>query len=123
MMHAMLRPRCSSLLLVGMIALVLAAGCRRDGCVGGDDGRCVPPTACTALHYSCGYLPGTLRLTQVGADEPPSKDPKSLAAAGDFELSNDLVRVVLDAPEHPHHLAPSGGSIIDFAPVGPGAEA
>jgi hypothetical protein len=106
-----------------IVALVSAAGCRRDGCVGGDDGRCLPPTACTALHYSCGYLPGTLRLRQVGADEPPSKDPKSLLAAGDFELSNDLVRVVLDAPEHPHHLAPSGGSIIDFAPVGPGAEA
>ena len=28
------------------------------------------------------------------------------------------MRVVIDAPNHPQNLAPSGGSIIDFAPVG-----
>ena len=43
--------------------------------------------------------------------------PKALAATGDFLLENDLVRVVLDAPDHPQGLAPSGGSIIDLAPV------
>ena len=30
---------------------------------------------------------------------------------------NDLVRLVIDAPDHPQNLAPSGGSILDFAPV------
>ena len=31
----------------------LAAGCHRDGCIGGDDGKCVPAAACPALTYAC----------------------------------------------------------------------
>ncbi len=102
------------------LVLVSAAGCRRDGCVGGDDGRCLPAAACPELRYSCGALPGTLLLTQVSGEDAGMRaaSPKMLAAPGDFVLENDRVHVVLDAPEHPHHLAPSGGSIIDFAPIG-----
>ena len=40
---------------------------------------------------------------------------KALAAPGDYLLENDPLRVVLDAPDHPHHLAPSGGAILDLA--------
>ena len=51
--------------------------------------------------------------------DPRAPGPKAMAALGDILLENDLVRVILDAPDHPQGLAPSGGSIIDFSPRDP----
>jgi hypothetical protein len=107
----------AALALLG--AAAVCAGCQGEGCVGGDDGRCVPPTACGALHYSCDGLPGFLHLARIGDDFVPLSGPKARGAIGDILLENDLVRVVLDAPSHPAGLAPSGGSIIDLAPIAP----
>ncbi len=45
---------------------------------------------------------------------------KAQGAVGDFLLQNDRVRVILDAPDHPQGLAPSGGSIIDLSPIAGG---
>src|SRR5579863_1631511 len=114
------RPRLSlALLLAASVLAVGAAGCHRDGCVGGDDGRCVPPPACAALAYPMCRTP-RLRAEQIGpGDAERALGPKALAAEGDYLLENDLVRVVLDAPDHPHHLAPSGGAILDFAALTP----
>jgi hypothetical protein len=103
----------------------LAAGCRRvGGCVGGDDGRCVPPSACRALRSTCQAPPNALLhktieagdLERLRADYPRSS--KMMAAVGDVLLQNDLVRVVLDAPDHAQNLSPSGGTIIDLMPIG-----
>jgi hypothetical protein len=104
--------------LAAALALAAAgAGCHRDGCVGGDDGSCVPPSACPALVYPACAAP-KLRVEQIGpGDMERVFGPKSLAAEGDYLLENDLVRVVLDAPDHPHFLAPSGGAILDLAPL------
>ena len=99
-------------------AVALAGGCRRDGCLGGDDGQCTPVAACPALTYACGALPGTLKLTPLDQNLTRMPGPKAQAANGDLELANDLVRVVLDAPEHAQNLAPSGGTILDFSPIG-----
>jgi len=94
--------------------VALAPGCHRDGCVGGDDGTCAPPTACAALHYpTCASEP-RLNATTLG-EAGPLLGPKARGAAGDILLENDLVRIVVDAPSHPAGLAPTGGSIIDFA--------
>src|SRR3954454_5502072 len=115
----MRRPRSLSLaFLLGALAFVAtAAGCHHDGCVGGDDGQCVPPAACPALVYAACAAP-KLRVGQIGAGEDERVyGPKSLAAQGDYLLENDLVRVVLDAPEHPHFIGPSGGAILDLAPL------
>src|ERR1700722_7090655 len=119
----MRRPRSLSL-AVALGALTLAAtavGCHRDGCVGGDDGQCVPPAACPALVYAACTSP-KLRVEQIGPGDPDDPErvygPKSLAAEGDYLLENDLVRVVLDAPDHPHFIGPSGGAILDLAPLG-----
>jgi hypothetical protein len=99
-------------------AALVTGGCHRDGCVGGDDGQCLPPAACAAIQYpSCAAAP-TLQVEIIGADPERAPGPKALAATGDYLLENDLIRVVLDAPEHPHYLAPSGGSILDLEPVG-----
>jgi hypothetical protein len=116
----MRRPRSLSLAVVlgALTLLATAAGCHQDGCVGGDDGQCVPPAACPALVYQACTAP-KLRVEQIGPDDPERvAGPKALAAEGDYLLENDLVRVVLDAPDHPHFIGPSGGAILDLAPLG-----
>jgi len=104
--------------LVVMIAGALAAaGCRREGCVGGDDGHCVPPTACAALPTATCAGAAELSVFRVTDAKARAPGPKALAAAGDFVLENDRLRAVLDAPEHAQGLAPSGGTIIDLSPI------
>jgi hypothetical protein len=94
----------------------LAAGCHRDGCVGGDDGTCVPPSACGALGYACTGPPVSPRVSRIGEGAMRLPYAKARGAKDDILLENDLVRVVLDVPSHPSGLAPTGGSIIDLAP-------
>ena len=116
-------------LLAVMCAVALAAtGCRRDGCVGGDDGVCLPPAACAALPTPA-MCPGAARLSVTRVADPTARapGPKALAAVDDFVLENDRVRVVLDeptppgTPTHAQGLAPSGGTIIDLSPIVAGA--
>jgi hypothetical protein len=110
----MRRPLClAAVLLAGA---VVTPGCHRDDCVGGDDGICVPPPPCAALVPRACAKP-MLRVAQIGDESERVLGPKALAARGDFVLENDQVRVVLDAPEHPHFLGPTGGAILDLAPL------
>jgi hypothetical protein len=114
----MSRARAACGIAFAATAAALAAGCHKNGCVGGDDGTCQPPTACPAIRYTCDPgVPGTVRLTRLDGTLQRMRGPKAFAAVGDFMLENDLVRAVLDAPDHPQYLAPSGGTILDFAPV------
>jgi hypothetical protein len=107
--------------LLGALCFVaLVAGCKHDGCVGGDDGRCLPPTACTAVRYACDTTSAHLRVGQVAGDER-SSGRKAQAALGDLLLENDRVRAILSAPDHPQGLAPTGGALIDLAPLASGA--
>ncbi|HXU63900.1 MAG TPA: CehA/McbA family metallohydrolase [Polyangia bacterium] len=111
----MRRPLC---LAAALICALAGIGCRRDGCVGGDDGTCLPPPPCAALVPPM-CPTAALRVARIG-DEPERvpTSPKALAGRGDFVLENDQLRVVLDGPGDPHFLAPSGGSILDLAPLG-----
>ncbi|HVU50738.1 MAG TPA: CehA/McbA family metallohydrolase [Polyangia bacterium] len=104
-------------------ALVAGPGCKRDGCVGGDDGKCLPPAACPALTApatcpSTAFL-NVASVTDVSARAP---GPKALAANEDLLLENDSLRAVLDEPTppgqptHAQGLAPSGGTLIDLSP-------
>jgi hypothetical protein len=110
--------RCAAIFAALSATAAFLAGCHRDGCVGGDDGSCVPPTACAALHYSCPG--GTLSVTQLAEGFTPLPGPKASAVPGDILLENDLVRVVLAAPTHPSGLAPTGGAILDLSLAGGG---
>jgi hypothetical protein len=117
-------------LAVVICAIALGAtGCRHDGCVGGDDGRCQPPAACGVLAPDPMCAPsGVLSVTQVPADPsapaPSARapGPKALAAKDDIVLENERLRAVLDEPTppgeptHAQGLAPSGGTIIDLSP-------
>ena len=120
----MRRPRSFSLIVrFGTLALAAGAtGCHRDGCVGGDDGQCLPPAACPALVYAACTAP-KLRVERIGPNDPERvPGPKALAAEGDYLLENDLIRVVLDAPDHPHFIGPTGGAILDLAPLRQGPD-
>ncbi len=112
-------------LAVVAAVVALAPGCKRRGCLGGDDGSCLPPPPCAALGApACALPPGALRIGVVGRDAwalPRSPGPKAVAATGDFVLENGRVRAVVDAPDHPQAVAPSGGTILDLAPLGAGA--
>lgn len=101
-----------------VILSVVAAGCGRDGtCLGGDDGACLPPSACTRLAFTCDDPRLELRrIVDVATDRPRGLD--ALAARGDVLLANSRVAVVLDDLDAPHYLAPTGGSIVDLAPRG-----
>jgi hypothetical protein len=111
----MRRPLC--LAAVALACALAAAGCRRDGCVGGDDGACLPPPPCAALPPPACFGTPKLRVARIADEAERVPGPKSLAARGDFVLENDQVRVVLDAPEHPHGLGPTGGAILDLSPL------
>jgi hypothetical protein len=108
-------------LALASVTVVSVAGCSRDGCIGGDDGSCVPPSACQALRYTCAPGQGTLRLYKYETpDTMPLRDPKARGVPGDIVLENDLVRVVIAGPGHRADLSPGGGSILDLAPVDSG---
>ncbi len=104
----------------GALAFTAWSGCEREGCLGGDDGVCVPAAACPALTPVGVFDANALR---IGVAAPGtgfavrSPGEKAQAAGGDFVLENDRVRAVIDAPDHAQGLAPSGGGILDLAPI------
>jgi hypothetical protein len=76
----------------------------------------VPARACAALTFPACATPKLEARRIAGvADRPAGLD--GLAARGDVLLANDRVRLVLDALDAPHYVAPTGGNILDFTPV------
>jgi hypothetical protein len=106
---------------LGIITLLVAAGAwangcaEAEGCLGGDDGSCVPPTPCQALSFSCDDGGLQLRRVRNRLDRPPGLD--ALAAAGDIIIGNSRMMAVIDALEARHYLSPAGGTIIDMVPL------
>lgn len=86
-----------------------------EGCLGGDDGHCLPATACERLSFECSDA--SLDVAWVSAATPPVAGPKALLASGDLVLSNSRVRAVFDAVDQQYLLAPGGGTLIDLVPA------
>jgi hypothetical protein len=99
------------LLVVGSLSL-LSSSCETEGCLAGEAG-CVVPSPCAELDFECAD-PSVELLVISSADQVPG-GLDSMGAVGDFLLRNARVEVVIDALEHPSHLAPSGGAILDMA--------
>lgn len=92
---------------------VLAPGCSDvSGCLGGDDGLCVPASPCPGLAFTCSDGELFIRLVTSASDRPPGLN--ALAARGDVILGNSRMLAAIDAPGSPHHLATSGGSLLDL---------
>lgn len=93
----------------------LLRGCAAPvGCLGGDDGRCIPPSACVRLHYVCGD--SQLAVSALSDASHRSDGLDALATTGDLVMENAEISVVLDALRSHHYLSPSGGTILDLVP-------
>ncbi len=98
--------------------LLGAVGCTGSapGCLGGDDGQCLPPSPCAGLAFSCSDDSVALRLITGPDERPPGA--KADAAVGDIVLSNQHLRAVISGLGSPRALAPSGGALIDLVADG-----
>lgn len=107
-----------SLTLAAGAALLggLGAGCAKSSCLTGDDEACVVVTPCAALSFTC--TTGRARAYVLGPTDPIPPGLDTLASPGDVVLESDQVVAVIDALDHPHHLAPSGGMLLDLARPG-----
>ncbi len=64
------------------------------------------------LSFSCDDAAASVAV--IAAGEPLPGGPSALAAPGDFILRNNEVVAIIDALDHPHFLAPTGGSLLDL---------
>jgi len=100
-------------ILFAGVSLLALQSCATEGCLGGNDDSCIVPSPCEDLSFTCDN-PGvaTVAVLQAGDARPGGND--ALAAPGDVMLSNGRVQAVIDALDHPHYLAPTGGSLLDL---------
>ena len=95
-----------------LVALAVLAGCQDDSCL---RGTCNLP--CAAIAFECdGALP--LYVGRV-ADAPPQyRLARASGGDNDTLISNGIVSATIDALDARYDLAPTGGNLIDFGPVG-----
>jgi len=99
----------------GLAALLLqASGCAKEGCLDPVDG-CVVPSPCPDLGFEdCPEATESLVVKLVeSVDEVPG-GIAALGAVGDVLLTNGRVTAIVDAIDHPHYIAPTGGGLLDL---------
>lgn len=101
--------------LPSLLALLALIGCDKPACLNGDD-SCVMPTPCPQVEYTCEGGYSEAYTLDEGQAAPGGM--ASLAATGDVVLGNDKVVMVIDALDHPHYIAPTGGAVLDFSARG-----
>jgi hypothetical protein len=108
-------PQRSRALAASSLALfVTGAGCGRTTCASSDDPACRTPSPCEGLRFACEG--GSVSVARVEAAQPVVVDGlDALVSVGDVVLRNDRVVAVIDAIEHPHYVAPTGGNLLDLA--------
>ena len=95
------------------IAIAPELGCGTNDCRSGTS-DCIVGAPCSALRFECGGSGFTrARVIEPLDDVPGGLD--ALGTSGDILLENELVQVVIDAIDHPHYVAASGGAILDLA--------
>jgi hypothetical protein len=92
--------------------LLFLVACDTPACLDGDP-TCEMPTPCPELSFTCEGGSSEVYVLEAGQHAPGGTD--ALYATGDVVLANDQVVVVIDALEHPHYIAPTGGSILDMS--------
>lgn len=100
-------------LSLASLALVGLSGCEDTSCLRADEG-CTVVSPCAALALECaGGRAPTVRVLAPGDAIPGGID--ALASPGDVILENGVVTAVIDALDHPHYVAPTGGNLLDLA--------
>lgn len=110
-------PRLRSTFLVSCLGLLASASlllpaCKTEGCLRGGE-SCVVPPPCKKVSFVCDDEFLSIKVIEPGDVLPGGLS--AMASTGDILLQNSQVSVVIDAIEHPHLLAPSGGTILDIA--------
>lgn len=95
--------------LLPLLALALP-GCGDVACTRGD--TCDLPSPCAAIAFTCDAGSTEVRVI-TSPDEVPG-GAAALGAPGDVLLANDRIVAVIDALDHPHYLAPTGGGLVDL---------
>lgn len=98
-----------------LVVIFSLPGCGEPTCLG-DDETCTIATACAALEFECSGR--IARVRELGASDRIPGGVDALASVGDVVLENGVVTVVIDAIEHPHYLAPTGGNLLDMTSAG-----
>ena len=96
-----------------VLAIVsLATACRDDSCL---RGTCTEP--CAEIDFTCAN-PQPLYVGRVA--DAPAAYRLARASGGDNDtlISNGVVSATIDALDARYDLAPTGGNIIDYGPVG-----
>ena len=111
----MMRPLTSIFFAVAV--LLALPGCPQEGCLDPTVADCTVPSPCAGIdEFVC--TAGTVSIQVITS---PSEVPGGLGALGspdDILLSNDQIVAVIEAIDHPHYLAPTGGGILDLGNVG-----
>ncbi|MCB9666149.1 MAG: CehA/McbA family metallohydrolase [Alphaproteobacteria bacterium] len=71
------------------------------------------PSPCEALAYTCDAGSTEVRVLTDPSEVPGG--PAALGAPGDVLLANDRIVAVIDALDHPHYLATTGGGLLDLS--------
>jgi hypothetical protein len=104
-------------LTTAFVGAVVAAhaGCAGEGCLSGTAGPCTVPSPCTKIQFACEPGESTaVTAHRIAETEEPPRGIDALAAAGDVVLRNSRLTAVFDALDHPHYLAPTGGTLLDL---------
>jgi hypothetical protein len=100
--------------LAASVVLAVASGaCGHTTCATSDDPSCRTPSPCQGLAFSCAA--GTVSLAVLAEGDPIPTGLDALASPGDVLLRNDQLVAVIDAIDHPHYVAPTGGNLLDLA--------
>ncbi len=95
----------------------VAQGCDPEGCLAAaEDEACTVPSPCQELAFTCDDTDVAI-IRLEATDERPG-GLSALGAVHDFLLTNSRIAAVIDAIDHPHFIAPSGGSILDLTTRG-----
>src|SRR5688500_15933 len=95
-----------------LLAAHLCASCEQS-CLHADE-SCTVATPCEPLAFECA-APNAPRAARLEAGDPIPGGLDALASTGDVVLQNGLVTAVIDAIDHPHYVAPTGGNLLDLA--------
>jgi hypothetical protein len=102
---------------LALASLALLPGCKKEGCLAGDEATCRVPTPCPKLAFpSCAVGAVEVRVLRPG--DAIAGGPNALGAPGDLLLGNDRVVAVIDALDNPNYLATSGGNLLDLGTRG-----